>query len=134
MSPNSQGLKQRLTDILCKCCRVPNQFLPFTLIHLWNLVIPLSFILYRCWTIAFARSAIGDTSPKGSNIDLTIKSMPRLVSGRSATLTMNFVLSSFTSQLIPKALSLCSASKGLKLITDGALSDSGMAQRTPCCY
>ena len=127
MSLNPCGLKQRFTDMFCKCGMVPNQVCHSTCGILSSHP---SFFLHRYWTMVFAQSVIGDTSPRGSNMELTIGGMPRRMSGRSATLTTNLILSSFTSQFMPKARSLDSASQWFRFTTEGALSDTGIAQRT----
>jgi hypothetical protein len=49
---------------------------------------------------------IGDTSRSGLNIELIVEVMLRLVTGCSSSFTLNFILSSFTFQIIPKARSV----------------------------
>ena len=110
MSPNPCGLKQRFSDMICKCGKVPDQVCHSAWCTFGISSSHPSFFLHRCWTMVFAQNMIVYTSPSGLNMELTIESLPHHVTGRSTTLTTNLILSSFTPKFMSKAWSLGSAS------------------------
>ena len=56
MSPNPCGLKQRFTDMFCKCDKVPNQVCHSAWCTCGISSSHRSFFLHRFWTMVFARS------------------------------------------------------------------------------
>ena len=87
--------------------------------------------LHNSWRIRFPFRTRGDKRPRGSKMELTVDSKPRLVAGRSIISFLNCKVSDSTHHCTPKALSTGSFSQvKLRSLMPLALSSGGNDSNT----